>query len=275
MLLSQRIAKDPRYMRHCVPQDAEGLFELRLKIMMATKFIIPSEFIDLTGTDNSKISSLIDNTDLTTKRKQLYRIYAKLPFPTIFIENDNLGILAEQWGDGWKLSVVSRSDKFLSACGLLPFKSICQFTDGEECLKYSAEVNDSTYRHDSNGHVDNLCRTFVVVVCEILLFLNVKNTTIQKYIPTKKENSVIPKKMLPFYEYCILDVFRDRPIYTSLKSIEEDLSISDSEKIHRRAHLVTGHFKTLKTGLFWWNSFVRCRKNKDTIGSVDKDYRLK
>jgi hypothetical protein len=51
----------------------------------------------------------------------------------------------------------------------------------------------------------------------------------------------------------------------------------------RRAHLVKGHFKEFKNGLFgnaklaglyWWDPFRRNRKNRDSVGEIEKDYRL-
>lgn len=112
------------------------------------------------------------------------------------------------------------------------------------------------------------------VLGEVLLFLNASNSRITKYQVKKKEMPKAPKPFLPKYEYRILDLYRTKTEYQSLEEVEEFLTPSDKVKLQRRAHLVRGHFKTRNGKLFWWNAFLRNRKNIDSMGVVDKDYQL-
>lgn len=41
------------------------------------------------------------------------------------------------------------------------------------------------------------------------------------------------------------------------------------ERRHNREHMVRGHFKQRKTGLYWWNSFVR---GQHDLGTIRKSY---
>lgn len=281
MLLSQCIAKDMNFIRQMISNDIKLLFNTRLKIMSSIKFIIPREFYNLSIESFDEISSLTDRIDLTTKRKQFYNKYAKLPFPSIFIENEENGILVEQQNNGWSAKFFWRQDKIsieknglVHGCALLPFKLICNYTDNEQFLTFNAEVTNPNYEHEEGGKIDKFIEACLIAICEILVFLNVKNTTIHHYKPTKKENVFIPSGMIKFYEYHILDIFRDRTKYETLNDIEQHLSTATINNIERRAHLVRGHFKQKPNGLFWWSNFTRCRKNINTHGVIDKDYNL-
>lgn len=115
---------------------------------------------------------------------------------------------------------------------------------------------------------------FSTLLFETLLFVNASNTVLVKYEPTKKELKSVPKVFRPKYTYHVLDIFRTKTEYENIGEVMEFINKPDKEVRQIRAHLVRGHFKRKNGKLFWWNAFMRNRKNAATVGIVDKDYQL-
>jgi hypothetical protein len=113
-----------------------------------------------------------------------------------------------------------------------------------------------------------------IFLLEALLFMNVSNATLVKYMPSQKEITFVPPQHRDKYIYRILDITRSRKQYESIAQIEEDLKSATLDKGMKRAHLVRGHFKRKNGKLFWWNPFMRNRNNAESVGKIDKDYRL-
>uniref|UniRef100_A0AAU7PFR8 Uncharacterized protein n=1 Tax=Burkholderia phage vB_BgluM-SURPRISE13 TaxID=3159457 RepID=A0AAU7PFR8_9VIRU len=110
-------------------------------------------------------------------------------------------------------------------------------------------------------------------VNEILRYLNCANAPVRRYTPTQKEASGIPVRQLPFYTYRVLTLVK---VNKEFESMEEVKAASSKHKYHieRRASFVRGHVKIRNGKPFWWNPHLRNKKNIDTLGFVDKDYRV-
>lgn len=105
-----------------------------------------------------------------------------------------------------------------------------------------------------------------LAVIKLIGLLNCKNFYID--MQDEKPSAVELRRRFrrnkkPLYEHKILDIdlsrFQTRNGYKSMGW--NDL----------RAHLVRGHFKRRKSGIFWWSPFVR---GNSKLGIITKDYNL-
>lgn len=113
------------------------------------------------------------------------------------------------------------------------------------------------------------CMAIMLQAMYALMLMNTKNIGTTIVTPTKKENAMVPKTLLPYYSYHILNVDR---------AMREVKTLEDVEKIHRsinqverRMHLVRGHFKNIRGNLHWWSPHMR---NKHADKVISKDYQL-
>ena len=279
MLVSQKIAASPTFLNSKVP-CLYNMFEFRGKIMKATKFVIPGELIDLSGTTKESIFKLLEINSVdqfskaAEKKFPYYLQYCKMPFSSILLENDTAAYYLEETSDGHISFILIDGSKgtvhpvvnvaywWLDESGAIKHK-ITLLAD-PAMSKYEKALEQYSLR----------VGMYWLQISEILLFINTKNVTKHNYKPTQKELSKVPKNFRSFYDYHVLDIFHEVNGYTSLAGISEQLLVSQKNVIERRAHLVRGHYKTLKTGLFWWSPHARCRKNAETIGVIEKDYQL-
>jgi hypothetical protein len=218
----------------------------------------------------------------------LFNKYSRLPFDSVVFENSKIAVLARKSSKDEKLVsltvispvgavihynffIIYDRDQFFSEPGLvgnIEFARVLKRNDLHEQVEMEL-LKDEGYAEE--------IRTLMTVMCykvlDILLHFNVANVRIHKYTPTQKEMKHIPGRVQEKYVYHILDVFRERTIYHSLKDVEDRASDTVGG-VQRKAHLVRGHFKEKKNGLFWWNPFMRNSKNRESVGYVDKDYQL-
>lgn len=77
----------------------------------------------------------------------------------------------------------------------------------------------------------------------------------------------------PFFEYKVLDIFLGPEVRATASSGGKRYraALEAWMKCGTKLHVVRGHFKTRKTGIFWWNSYMRGSQNK---GVVTKDYSI-
>lgn len=233
----------------------------------------------------------ISNKDFDKNINTWVTYGTKMPFPLMFLENDTGGILLKQ-NDGYidciyiltegtvvgviaKIFPNSFTEEYIKErklpinfIGNKLMHSALQFccikenhdkiTDQQErlVLSYSANVK--------------LMKIVTVITLQILSFINARNIKQITYKPTKKETSKIPNSFKRKYEYTTIDIFRERKEYHSLEEFVNSSSHVDRKEI--RAHLVRGHFKHKKNGVFWWNSFIRNNKNTNVLKA--KDYVL-
>lgn len=122
----------------------------------------------------------------------------------------------------------------------------------------------------------NIIAMFTMAAAEMLMFIHTKNITVHKYATRKKDfSSPVSKQLLAKFEYRILDIFRERESINNAKEIEDFMENSFRFAEERRAHMVAGHWKTIKGQIYWWSDHMRCRKNIDDVGYVAKDYRIR
>lgn len=282
MLLSQRIAGDIKFLFNA-DGIAIDLFDLRMRIINATKVVVAHEFLNFDTDYLDNLTQVFKNTSAKSfgAKADMYQQYARMPFPSMFIENDTGGLLVEQTNEGFTVRALSKSG-FVHPC----YAKFSGFEDGSSIpvpeiiwdVKKGKEVNEQYLKPGRIGGLIHTC-----VAMEVMLFMNVKNITIHQYAPTVKENNYVPKPLRPKYVYRVLDVFSDIVRYESLGQITDQLIKTVQNAEQRRSSLVRGHFKEFKNGLFgnehlaglyWWNIHRRNRRNCNTVGEVEKDYRL-
>lgn len=283
MLLSQRIAQDPKFLAKMTPKAFTNVFDVRMRVINATKIIVPHEFLNFNNNHGENLEQALANSSSKTlqEKGEMYRSYARLPFVSMLIENETGALLIEQASVGFNVTTISCNGmvhpyttafRGFAEGSSLPFPEIKWHA--KPGVGFSDEVLKAT-------RVASLVYTYQAM--DVMLFLNVKNVTLHEYVPVKKENSMVPKPLLSKYVYRVLDVFNDVKRYHSLGHIVEQLGKSAKNSEGRRAHLVKGHFKEFKNGMFgnpklaglyWWNPFRRSIKNRDAVGEVEKDYQL-
>lgn len=116
---------------------------------------------------------------------------------------------------------------------------------------------------------------FIYPSIELLLMLNVTNSEQQRYRVSRKEAALynVTPGFLSKYEYRILDLDRRQPVIRCMNDVMDFMDSGRGSR-ERRAHLVAGHFKNRRGKLYWWRFHERCSRNKDTLGFVEKDYRV-
>lgn len=215
----------------------------------------------------------------------------KLPFPIVFLENQTGGILLKQY------------EKYIEVTYLLEKGITCEvrariFMDSfsDELINKRAfpveyignKVAEDNLHHLKNrgpkynptdvevfrfqGHLTStkIMNVITIIALQIISFINSGNIKHIHYKPTKKEIDKIPTPFKEKYEYTTIDIFRERKVYHSLEELIQSTSSVENKEI--RAHIVRGHFKHKKNGVFWWNSFIR--NNKGVSIPKTKDYVL-
>jgi len=301
MFLSQAIAQNPKFLLPSSTSDTRSIVDIRVKIMNAAKFVVGSDQLDLDNVNansNSRAIEIIMNTDVLEERLAIYKQYSRLPFQSIFIENNKYGLLIEVMkndvviitpiiagGAIIKHGVSSSHKQQLVGHAVVSMIAIEStlvensfvpiIQDGTLRLHFYHEKYQSVYKDEEQKFLHNQgCLYTLLQVAEILLFLNVRNKKLNLYKLNKHESVKIPKPLVAKYEYHVLDVYHNHTVYQSAQDIEDVLFCDAAEAVRRRMHFVRGHFKAKKNGLFWWNPFMRNTKNAD-VGMVDKTYRLK
>jgi hypothetical protein len=310
MLISQMIAKDPRFLKSEARKPIESVFDTKMKIFNAIKILVGNDVADFTKiidiNEESIFGKNLEDTE-AQKRREMYSEYSRLPFPMIFIENETGGLLVEQRRvqkkehaydtiitciqydgliDPIKILINTldfKGDRNLPG-SLIPGRVAWYANDSETeafmkemdiaAVLANREMSPEAKAFYTSQVIERMAGAFALLVYETLLFINVANKTLVKYKPTKKEIPGIPKNLLDSYEYRILDLHRSRKVYQSIGEVIDDISFPEADRLARRAHLVRGHFKRKNGKVFWWNPHMRNRKNLEEVGYVDKSYRL-
>lgn len=297
MLLSQRIAEDPRFLKTGYDLGRKGpgfLVDMRLKIMMATKIIVGTEFVEIdklgacpseTFSDGRPIGYVEGeitkgektklNKDLD-RRYALYIKYCRMPDKLIAMESSKGMYLAERMGsDRIRMSVITPQGIIMPTVMYIHMDKLGPTGNMAADVDYwfMSEMFEEAFeqRPDFKPVMMMINGLHMAKFLDALLQFNVANSRIHKYALTTREAAKIPKSMVAKYEYCIVDVWRERTTYHSLKDLEE---FTERDTQERRAHLVIGHHKEINGKLWWWNPFVRNKKNAETEGVIIKDYVL-
>lgn len=279
MLLSQKIAKRIDFLNsHHNAIHREKLYDIRMKVVKSIKMIVGLEVFNSDIGPREFAQKYLGGEGIkdTAKRLNMYKLYAMPPFNLLFIENESGGVLIEKMSDDgdW-------SGTYIASNGMVAVvKPIYRRTKtllDQQAMDIDFLVDPSRVPMEEEDVM--FMQLTLYAYAEALLFLNVPNVRIHQYKPSRKENAMVPKSLLPWYEYKVLDVFREKEQYSSMKEIEDFAKEASKEKMERRMHIVRGHFKELRKGrpdarLVWWSAFTRCRKNLETVGIIDKDYHL-
>jgi len=282
MLLSQRIAKDPNWLRLASNSKScrQMAIDLRMKVIRAVKMIVPRELLDtdrdMAGLDR-QIFGHSPNQEESQRRLNLYSKFSRLPYPLLFVENHTGANLLELLPDGsFNCYTIMDTGLTLYFC-----TNVSLVEDGVNAntrwLIPKEEVEKAIGPERFSLYLELLETTSVASViqlAEMLLYVNTKNVVQHHVTPSKRENQMVPKPLLPYHSYYVLDVFRDRKEYVRLEDVIADLCDPNKPVQARRAGLVMGHFKKRATGLFWWNNYIRNARNAETHGVIDKDYEV-
>lgn len=227
--------------------------------------------------------------------------FLALPYPKMFIENGRFGVLIEadpldpyMWkvrnfapfyvsGGYFRVDVrkslrVERGSVYLENAdyyNVQERRPMASVRNGEhtEVSRSTMAAKKMTEKAMNEFLGDEV--TGLLVGMFVVFFTNMSNVRIHTYRMRKGEISkAIPNSLLPKYEYRVLDLFRERESLESFDDVKAFASGSSRAVRDRRAHLVRGHFKRKGGKLFWWNAHVRNRHNADTVGVVEKDYRV-
>jgi len=284
VLISQRVAKDINFLKPIIDYKGskDNLFRMRLDIIHSVKFIVGRELLNHTVDNKEFLDRLFKNGTgevAANKRLGLYNGYCRLPFPGIVIENDTvLLLLISKKPLCWNVYSVYPDGSVGPSYVLIELsddggdiKVFVEYFMSDEVIRKIYGDEETIRKKDK---MKNSSSILFLVVMEILLFMNVRNVKQTKYVPTKKENTCVPKPLQSKYTYHILDLFKQKNTYTSLEEIKNDLCKPRAATALRRAVLVRGHFKQRRTGLFFWDFHTRNKHNAETHGIVDKDYRV-
>jgi hypothetical protein len=277
MLLSQRIVKDPKFLRKHRGHD-ENLFAIRQMIIEAPKVIVNTSMLDFSVTPTGMLERKgKDNSEEERDRDvDMMRHFAKLPFETMVFENETGLVLVKEIGSRcicvWTILKSGLLLPFIYAADLL---GITLDKSNPKNIKFKIDFGGEI-EESIKDQMTHMAMFEAMWVFEIILFLNVQNVRIHEYTPTKKENSMVPKPLQSKYIYRIIDVYREKDVFRSMREIDEFLT---KDNVARRAHMVKGHWKvfgryTENERIFWWNSHMRNRKNIATAGFVETDYRI-
>lgn len=282
MLISQRIAKDINFLKPIIEykQSKSENFDLRLAILNSVKFIVGRELLDF-DTGQTELDKRLFGRKPTDnevqKRLDLYAVYSRLPFPNVVVENDTgLLLFISKKPLCWSMYSLFADGKVAPGY----FEVQCSHAGGDiktttHCVASEDDFNKQFGDDKFSGWEQELKSSLgfmFLISMEILLFINVQNIKHVKYVPTKKENAMVPKPLQPKYTYHVLDLFKQKKVYASLEDIKEDLCKPRNATALRRTVLVRGHFKKRKTGIFFWDHYTRNKHNAETHGIVDKDY---
>lgn len=277
MLISQRIAKDPNFLVRIKGDTFNpSAFDMRMKIIHATKVLAGKDIFNMDSTASDSLKDTFKKRGAFKERTDQFLKYVRMPFPSIFIENETGGTLVESTGErGMRFySIINTKDLPGYINPILLFLDEESFHQEDRAIDVRIDMGVIEPKDaDTLEQMKYVYLFQVMEILDVLLFMNAANLKLVQYTPTKLENKMVPKPLILKYTYYVLDVFRTRKVYESMADVMTDLH-SDSTVNNRRAHMVRGHWKTIRGKLFWWNPFMRNRRHREIAGEVVKDYRL-
>ena len=105
-----------------------------------------------------------------------------------------------------------------------------------------------------------------------LAFLNLRNSETINIPMTPMQRSRSINKPYPYFSYNICSIFAGLEVIQAKPSERTKLAENLFKRNDSRLHMVRGHFKRRKTGIYWWSSFLR---GSEQLGLVAKDYQVK
>lgn len=204
-------------------------------------------------------------------------MYSKLPYPSIFLENENGAFLVENTPMGKTFIEINKDGRVFLFYGLLPNELIPGETYSKMIINLEyAESLKNMYDGDSPHSGYDVAMQHLkfsgLLILNALLHINALNCSIEQYKPSRKElSNYVSNVHRELYIYNVVNIFKNKcKPPANIKEVETIASSPMSENIRR--HMVRGHFKQRSSGIYWWNPFLRCKKNE---GYVEKSYVLK
>jgi len=302
MLISQRIAKDPSFITTygATPAELGALrAQLRQWVLNNPKFLVDNYDLDLSDKEGLGTVKEIEaeifgaaNEAKRKKREEIYVEYGHLPYPITLLESDLfLMILMESPTNGrpgWTQVVIDKNGQ-MCACMISVTYDLDESGRQFHMFEWTSNViagfrpyvaeefakpnpsHELRLQEESFRQVEATMRLCQWVAAETVLMINTQNVRRILYQPTRRENGNLPPVFHKKMVYHVLDIPRERTVYTSLAEIDSELWKPKGER-KTRAHLVKAHYKTIRGVLYRWSSFVRNRKYADELGFVKKDY---
>ena len=309
MLISQKAAASDRFLHYNGAGRVVGVSSkmlkaeaatTRMKVIRSIKFLVGTHLLGgdqyIREVKTQVYGSDDPPADVIRKKNELWAKFSRPAFTLMLLENKECALLIEDLHNGWweltrieqdgGLSVGRvRKEMTVRNLGVCPNpghnfgrevyvcdEKIIPVAFPESWLANHMEPGFDPEVIDYLKDVAYSLNCNALSACELMLMINVANTRIHTYKPTAKELTGVPKVLQPHYSYRLVDLFRERDRYNSLDEMVNDVYQSEKVALERRAHVVRGHFKEKNEKLFWWSPHVRCKKNAQTLGIVDKDY---
>lgn len=267
--------------------------QLRQDIIKAAKIVVGFDVLNLfinvqeINVPEHVWGKKVVSEDFKRSKADQYAKFARVPFNVIFIENYTGGHLVRRNPDGvtWTQTTFIhapdvRTGEMMVLCMAQDMIVDPTKTDVDGFVSTTmipSETFKPVIARGDTAIVRSQARVHASQVAETLLFLNVKNGEPQRYKASKTDirGSFIPRVYEPYVDYRILDIYRRKEPIKSLDDLLKRVVDLAKARAESRAHLVRGHFKTVRGDLYWWNPFMRNRHRLESHGFADKDYRLK
>lgn len=279
-----------------LPQQYVGVDKLQAKIASAQKFCLAADFA--TAADG-----LVNNF------RELEKItpYCRLPYPLCWFEfaqadrkhwmeapihypglqgaPHRVGFLTEALGDlgHWRTTLAWSLKNYPTEIGTpLNFSPMAVVYNTNiprvskfgiaECVEFElAEFDLGLSEEVLKDYLDTLVRSdwageirYLIAILGMLNARNVSETEKVEFIKLNKQRRQRGK--LPLSTHTVLKI---RPAHKPSLLAHANGSSGRSAEI--RAHFVRGHFKTRRSGVFWWGPHMR---GKLELGYVTKDYEV-
>lgn len=295
MLLSQRIVKEPGFLEVLGPLKTTQEIKTRIRqdILHAPKVLIGDYGIGTPeGISMGEMRELLfghDSRAAQDKREDVYHQFARTPFPTVALESEAFVLLVRGYASTKTIQGVndispgtpSISVTSIDKYGIVGLHESALVFTPEKSRKFyqpltpwiATALKEGVVKGQKLQNLLLMSQVYRWIACDVLTLMNCRNIEQITYTPTKRELAHLPKVLQSRFVYHILDIQRSRKVYTSMEEITQD-AWHREERTQAKAHIVRGHFKKTRTGVFWWNHFLRNAKNLETQGFVDKDYRI-
>ena len=136
-----------------------------------------------------------------------------------------------------------------------------QFIEGSP---YQDELKRKRTPQQIMDTISRDCKNEFSFIISMLTLLNCRSSVVFSDRNPKKVNAArLRRKQIPYFAHQVVEL--------KLSGDERRLLKQAGEKDSPRAHLVRGHFKVRKAGVYWWSAHVRGDASK---GWVNKDYEV-
>jgi hypothetical protein len=255
--------------------------ELRQAVIRAVKFVVGRELLSLEATLGELINFLYGSDAQPgqlipeSKKEKLFTMWAqfsKMPYSEIFIENSSGGILLQDTESGIVCTTIYHDGEVSLQKALIAKEATERMEFARTCIGFELAQVSNRMGEEGEELIANMVQNAKLtglVILNALTYINAKNVSIEPYRLSRNEakSNRISNVLLSSYSYHVVDIFHKTKKYHKLIEVEAFAEMKMSSNV--RAHMVRGHFKQKQSGLYWWNSFLRYKKNE---GFINKNY---